>query len=781
MILGKFIYPLYRFNLPDSAGNKAINLNKLQKLGLSVPKTYICDWKAYQLALSENLEILPCLAKQLNKYVDLDKSYVVRSSTNIEDNSVHSYAGQFESILDVKGLNQIVDSIQVVWASANSVNVKTYHERHEIKEQKVLMAVLIQEMVHPLYSGVALSKNPVTGADEIVVEAVNGAGTRLMQDGVMPHRWINKWDYWIEKDEQSEIPFNIIEKIVEQVKEVSNFLNSPVDLEWVYDGRDLYWVQMREITALKRLNIYSNHLSQEMMPGMLKPLSFHISAPLMSSAIIHWLSEIIGDIDLNPEDLIKTFYYRVYFNMSHIGKIFTQLGLPDESLELLIGTLPTKIRKPKFKPTTKMLSLTPSIIKFFIKNIRLRRKMGERINELEKMVLSILQNDFNQLDASQLYTIILEHKQTVTEIAYLTSLSLFLLSMYNRAQKKLLAKFGVDFSNFDTTENMPELDAYYPSSLIKELNDQYHSYHLEKQMEISSTSFDNLHKIEGIDDFLQTFEILLDRFGEFGDSGNDFSKPTWRETPDDLLKIITEDHVQDKDKSGKVRLADLRETNRKNPIFMYVYRRARDYQLLREKSSNLYTKSKMVFRYYFLAIGEHFVRQGLIIQPEDIFYLTPVQVKAAIYNELHSEEIRSIIENHKINMRLCEDKKLPTVIYGDNPPPVLNELGKMLFGVPVSMGYYTGKACVVRKFNEFTKLNKGEVLIIPYSDVTWSPLFARAGALIAESGGLLSHSSIVAREYGIPAIVSVENATTIPDGCSVTVDAHQGIIHIHNL
>jgi pyruvate,water dikinase len=82
--------------------------------------------------------------------------------------------------------------------------------------------------------------------------------------------------------------------------------------------------------------------------------------------------------------------------------------------------------------------------------------------------------------------------------------------------------------------------------------------------------------------------------------------------------------------------------------------------------------------------------------------------------------------------------------------------------------------------DDFTKMEKGDVLIIPYSDVTWAPLFAQAGALISESGGLLSHGSIVAREYGIPAIVGVENAMKIPDGVLVSVDAHQGVVHVEN-
>jgi pyruvate,water dikinase len=103
----------------------------------------------------------------------------------------------------------------------------------------------------------------------------------------------------------------------------------------------------------------------------------------------------------------------------------------------------------------------------------------------------------------------------------------------------------------------------------------------------------------------------------------------------------------------------------------------------------------------------------------------------------------------------------------------------VLSGIPTSIGHHTGPVKVVRGIQDFEKVSSGDVLVIPYSDVGWTPLFARAGAVVAESGGLLSHSSIVAREYNIPAVVSVEGATLLPDETLVTVDGHKGEILIH--
>jgi len=121
----------------------------------------------------------------------------------------------------------------------------------------------------------------------------------------------------------------------------------------------------------------------------------------------------------------------------------------------------------------------------------------------------------------------------------------------------------------------------------------------------------------------------------------------------------------------------------------------------------------------------------------------------------------------------------PGQIYGDEAPELEDQPQGKLSGVATSMGRYTGPARVARGIQDFNKVLQGDVLVIPYSDVGWSPLFARVGAVIAESGGLLSHSSIIAREYGIPAVVSVNGAMNLCDCTRVTVDGCSGEIIIH--
>jgi pyruvate,water dikinase len=129
-------------------------------------------------------------------------------------------------------------------------------------------------------------------------------------------------------------------------------------------------------------------------------------------------------------------------------------------------------------------------------------------------------------------------------------------------------------------------------------------------------------------------------------------------------------------------------------------------------------------------------------------------------------------------MEEYEDLVLPEIIFGDAPPINLlqQKIGLELTGVGTAGGHYTGPARVVRGVGDFGKIQEGDVLVIPYSDVSWTPLFSLAKAVISESGGLLSHCSIVAREYGIPAVVSVDAATQIEDGTLLAVDGNNGLV-----
>jgi pyruvate,water dikinase len=299
------------------------------------------------------------------------------------------------------------------------------------------------------------------------------------------------------------------------------------------------------------------------------------------------------------------------------------------------------------------------------------------------------------------------------------------------------------------------------------------------QEQIRGNTYDEFLKLPGLQTFQHDVQNFLDRFGQFSDNGNDFSATPWRETPDLVLDLIVNFSPTTAASDGKIRFNDLKLKGFQRLSIGLFYRRARNFRLLREQISSIYTYGYGLFRYYYLAIGEHLVQRNLLDAPQDVFYLYDNEVCHLATSEYTNLNAREIVSKHKQDIKRFENIALPSVIYGDVPPPIQDSSQDKLVGVPTSIGHYTGKVAVVRGLKDFNKVQQGDVLVIPYSDVGWTPLFARAGAVVAESGGLLSHSSIVAREYNIPAVVSVAGATQLQDQTLVTVNGHKGEVLIH--
>ena len=273
----------------------------------------------------------------------------------------------------------------------------------------------------------------------------------------------------------------------------------------------------------------------------------------------------------------------------------------------------------------------------------------------------------------------------------------------------------------------------------------------------------------------QHLDMFLARFGHFSDSGNDFSVATWAEQPDLVMQLAVSRSTTQRGQRPtwdevrvKMPTVALATTN---PI----RRRAVAYQARRDRVSSLYTYGYGLFRNYFLELGRRLVERGILDKPDEIMYLTFTEVRDSIDGGLAGEEAQRIVTSQMAELERVADLEMPEVIYGEHfIPAVPGSPEGLMSGVPTSRGHYRGPVRVVNGIADFDSVDDGDIIVIPFSDVGWTPLFAKAGAVIAASGGMLSHSSIVAREYGIPCIVSVAGAMRLPDGAMVTVDGYRG-------
>jgi len=277
--------------------------------------------------------------------------------------------------------------------------------------------------------------------------------------------------------------------------------------------------------------------------------------------------------------------------------------------------------------------------------------------------------------------------------------------------------------------------------------------------------------------FHRRLDAFLKTFGHLSESGNDFSKVPWREDPSIVLSMME----SATDSSNRQPLTWDSVPLHHQKRLKKPYEKARRFQYYREAVSSVYTRGYGLFRVYYLALAKQFVGQHLIEHEEDIFYLESQEVRNLVNGELSAADARERIRERRASVKRSRGNRLPEIIYGDQPPPLESQEGEQrsLRGVATSHGYYRGPVRVIHSEQDFKKMIDGAVAVIPFSDVGWTPLLSRAGAVVSESGGLLSHSSIVAREYGLPAVVSVTDACCVlQDDLQVLVDGAHGVVTI---
>jgi pyruvate,water dikinase len=271
-------------------------------------------------------------------------------------------------------------------------------------------------------------------------------------------------------------------------------------------------------------------------------------------------------------------------------------------------------------------------------------------------------------------------------------------------------------------------------------------------------------------------------FGYLRESGNDFSTPTWFENPKIVIDMIRTFEPPQLIKYTMQETEELISETFGNSITRAFFDKSVKYQEYRESVNQLYMYGYGLFRPFFIRIAEKLVQKSQINEIEDIFYLSFNEIKNLISSELSPSEAHQRIQNRRNEMNKYKNIHLPSVLYDDNPPEPVEgiECFEELTGVPTSRGIYVGPVKVAKGIEDNNKIQEGDVLVIPFSDISWTPLFSKAKAVISESGGILSHASIVAREYKIPAIVSVEGVLNLKDGTIVVVDGFTGKISLVN-
>ncbi len=750
---------------------KTAGLRSLVGMGLNVPMTYVCSARACAdyVKASNPRSIKRKLKRELSQITKSEQAYAVRSSALGEDSAYESMAGQLVSSLSVSTPERIAESVEHVWKSEGS-SVQAYRRFLNLGSKTGPMEVLIQEMVDATCAGVSFSRNPVTGAGEVIVEAVEGTSEAFLQGTMTPKRFavadespVSNWPV---------LPTSILDEIVNTTRKVATNLGYPADLEWAYDGEDLWWLQVRPITSLRGLSVYSNRISREYLPGLVKPLVWSINVPMINGAWVDLFEVIVGRLSIDPLSLARRFHCRAYFNMSGMGQLFQKLGLPKDTLEQLLGTVPSPGGSP-FGFRLKMLGHLPRLIWFLISISTLHWRLPRWSRKKLELFNNQAQIFEERPSPEELIAWVNDFLPYMREAAYYRILTLMLHFAIGQLGRRVVSKRQTgEPATLELSD--PQLENYDPQVGLQQLSNEFLKLPQHVRNSAKDHDYEEFFSIDGTADFKRRLEAFLDRFGHISESGNDFSTAPWREDPTAILHILSS---QTQTSSAPTKQKKEQSEDRVN---MRWARRVTKRRVDRERVADVFSQGFYLLHRWSIQLGQHLTNEGILDTSYDLFHFELDELRSIVAGDISHADAKKLLKKRREEMEKAKDVSLPEIIVGEyaQTERKAGRESNILSGVPTSRGVYEGPVCVVRSIDQSHRLHDGDVLVVPYSDVAWTHLFARAGAIVAEAGGMLSHSSIVAREFRKPAVVSVDDACTLLDGKRIQVNGHQGTVTI---
>ena len=765
----------------ETVGAKAANLSLVKALGYSVPDGWV-------LFPGES-------SKTLVNYLEpsIEQPLVVRSSAIDEDSESASAAGQYLSILDVASKEALQTAILDCQASYMSQTAQQYRQRSD--RGTTGMAVLVQKQIQGLYSGVAFSRDPVNSLhDGVAVEALPGNPTQVVSGRVTPQRYqviIPEFSSTGKCDRSSSntpktivilphttnvdradmsIPQSVLESVALLAREMEEiFAGVPQDIEWTYDGETLWLLQVRPITTLQP--IWTRKIAAEVIPGQIHPLTWSINQPLTCGVWGDLFSLVLGkraqDLDFGQTATLH--YSRAYFNASLLGEIFLRMGLPPESLEFL--TRGEKFNKP---PLTSTLKNIPGLWRLLKREWQLLKDFEQDKSQLfEPLLTNLEQHAVSTLDAAALIARI-DSIQTVLKRATYYSI-LAPLSLALRQNILQVAATELDYSKTPEIASLETLSAIATDTRKLIGKEQI-------TMNSCASLFAYLAENPEGRSILSRFNSWLDRYGYLGEVTTDIAQARWQDNPRDAREIFTRyffDPIACKQ-------AKKTQTEQQTSIFTQQVQLRLN---LKAEVAEVYNKLLAQLRWSFLALEETWLQADILTQTGDIFFLTYAEI-TQIVDSATPEEIahyQTMIAERRRHWQAEADLKVvPYLLYGypDSSELMPNleqqHLSKVYSGIGTSQGTVEGKIRVVSSLQQNSQdINKETILVVPYTDAAWSSLLALAGGLIAEVGGRLSHGAIVAREYGIPAVMDIPYATQLlENGKRVRINGQTGIVEI---
>ena len=811
---------------PELSGGKAATLARLAKLGYAVPPGFVILASLFedltQRCVPEGLrnvvdlepdalealhqKLLECpvsgteLQQMRRAYQRFGGRVAVRSSYVGEDGSKDSYAGQLESVLGINCENDFVDAVRKVYASQFRCEF-AYYRRARGRDPSAAtfdsgsMSVLVQRMIDPVVGGVAFSTDPVSGRRNVIVEAISGLGARVASGTVTPERYVvDARGVLARVENRSENnalldPDSVLE-LAKLIRKVEAALGQPQDIEWVWDGNCFHILQSRPITSLDGRHIYSRRMLADMSPGLVTPLQWSTTTRSMVRYVFGTIfAELLGRKDIQPTRLITRLRSRTYCDVTLLGRLLAEAGLPVNFFEILSRDERAAHIRPR--PTLRLAARSPRIAWCAVRWLRMAPRANAYLDEGRGELDRLARHDFTEMRPDEL----LQETENLLEVHGRLQWGTVLGAMNLMVRTKLLRHLGErwvpeveerDLLGADRkTGSAWNLELEAVADVARELGEELAQVMVRGDDRVIrkrlAASPDGRELATRMDSF-------LDRFGFLSSDATDLSSPCWREQPS--LVWATVGRLARSPRADPVRdVAAARERARRQAlerlgplrrvVFKRVWRSTARYMDLREQLGLQLSESAHRLRRLFLTVGHRFETEDALSRPEGIFLLYWDEVHGFCNGSIDVIRVRELVAERLDELESDAAWEVEDTICGlegARDRPTFEPTPDCIAGIGSSPGQASGRACVLHDPAAAPpELSREHILIVPFTDVGWTPLLSRVGGVVAESGGILSHTSIIAREYGLPAVVNVERATSlITGGETITVDGDRG-------
>ncbi|MGD1920657.1 MAG: PEP-utilizing enzyme, partial [Pleurocapsa sp.] len=570
------------------------------------------------------------------------------------------------------------------------------------------------------------------------------------------------------QDGDETIPLEIIESVGLLAREMEDlFEGIPQDIEWTYDGDKLWLLQVRSITTLHP--IWTRRIAAEVIPGKIPPLTWSINQPLTCGVWGKLFTIVLGDRakDLNFDETATLHFASAYFNVTLLGKIFLRMGLPPESLEFL--TRGAKFSKPPLMSTIKNL---PGLWRLLKREWSLGKEFeSDRFKLFEPILSSIEEQPAIELSPTEIIDRINTILGLLDKATYYN-----ILSPLSLAIRKGLLKVADDELNYGQT---PEIVAV--SSLAEVASQTRRLLAMEKiTMDSCASLFAHIAENPEGETIINSFDRWLDEYGYLSEVATDISVPRWRDKSGIPREMFTR-FFFDAHGAKKAQLSP--DKPNQSVKARIVQKRLH----LKGMVAQIYNKLLANLRWSFLALEQQWIDHGLLENEGDIFLLKLKEIVSLVEetNPRATAKIPELLEQRRQQwLQEQELTSVPRLVYGKPEistwtAPVVADSRSKFKGIGTSAGQIEGVVKVVSSLQNSSAIDSDTILIVPYTDAGWSPILARAGGLVSEVGGRLSHGAIVAREYNIPAVMDVANATKIfQDGQRIRINGHTGVVEV---